>query len=324
MRLGGDRYGGIEKICLDMVKALVNSGQEVTVAAPEGSEMPEGVDFFIPTVNLPQEQDRDSLIENIVTGIDDWDVIHDYTHHHVFKDSDRTIHMMHDPIRTRFDFKAKKNVLCYSEWQAKRFEAMYGQKALVMPLNFVDTDVFKPDPQAKRERFLFLGKMTPDKGADLALRYCEELGYPIDIVGGLIPSDGHGYAAAVEEACRSSKVDAGFHFNVTETEKLKFLQNAKALIYPQSLDDSHWLTGIEAWATGCPTVCYNHGAMLEVCPNPFFVCDSETEFKNRMFKIDDYDIADALRRVDRDYSVKAILPKWLQLYSEVANGRTWA
>lgn len=324
MPIGGERYGGIEKLVYDWSKALANTGNEVTIAAPLGSRIPPNTGL-IGTVSLPREQDHDDITESRINP-DEFDVIHDYSHHHVLKDENRAIHVIHDPIHQKFDFKSKKNVLCYSNWQKERFEALYHQKALVMPLNFVDTDVFKPDPDAKRERFLFLGKLTPDKGAAIAIAYCKELGYPLDVVGGLIPSDSTAYRDVVERMCRDNGF--GFHFNVTESEKLAFLQNAKALIYPQSLDDSHWLTGMEAWACGTPTVCYDHGAMMEVCPVTADVVKSEDQFKKSMKWMAEFPTDKEAKFVreyaEARYSVKAIMGRWLQLYNEVANGKTWA
>jgi glycosyltransferase involved in cell wall biosynthesis len=242
--LGAGKYGGVELVVSTLVKELAKT-QDITVAAPVGSKVPKGVDL-IETVNLPAEQDRDDLIPAIVTGIKDYDVIHDFTHRHVFKDRANAIHMCYNPIHIRYDFTSKMNVVCFSDWQRERFEKMYGQKALTMPCNVVDTEVFKPDPGAKRERFLFLGKMSPDKGAHSALRYADELGVPLDIVGGLIPSDSRSFVEYLQKVV-SRRNDITLHFNVTEQEKLSFLQNAKALIYPCQIDDPSWFAGVEEW-----------------------------------------------------------------------------
>lgn len=322
--VGYGLYGGIERPALDYARIYAEKGHKVIMAAPLGSTVPEGIEW-IPTVKLPEEQDRDDIVEEKVRLANpDYDIIHDFTHHHVFKrPEDKAVHMMFDPIAIRFDFKAKQNVTCYSNWQRGRFEKAYGQKGLTMPCNAIDTTFFKPADGVKRERFLFVGKMSPNKGAHLALQYCEQLGLPLDIIGGLIPSDDTGYVRLMKNRVSGSK-NVSFAFNVTEEEKRDLMQNAKALIYPEMLDDCHWLTGVETWACHTPTIAYDHGSLSEITdPGWGAVVKDEKAFKEKMQDQEWLQSRDFSGFDDR-HNMRKTTDVWLDLYRRVVAGETWS
>ena len=136
--LGRGLYGGIEKLCYDFVEGLKEAGQDVTVAAPEGSRVPDGV-TLIETVKLPEEQDRDDLAWGRMGEVRPFDIIHDFSHGHMLGRHVANIFdipqisMLWDNITRRYD-KAPYNIVCLSEWQRKRFEKVYEQKAIVMPM----------------------------------------------------------------------------------------------------------------------------------------------------------------------------------------------
>ena len=159
--VGGKGYGGIEKLCSDFVKALVSRGHDISVAAPKGSLLPDGAKL-IPTVVLPQEQDRDDLALDLIANqlqdrLEAFDVIHDFSHgHQVSKRHPdlKTLSMIWDPIVMKYD-KANRNIVALSEWQANRFRRLYDQECKYGGL-MVDTLVYKPG-DGERECFLFLG-----------------------------------------------------------------------------------------------------------------------------------------------------------------------
>lgn len=320
--IGHGKYGGIEKLCGDFIEGLKDAGQDVTVAAPIGSGVPDGVEL-IETVRLPEEQDRDATAWTRLTmnaDVASFDVIHDFSHQHYAGRlyGTATISMLWNPIVHKYPV-SPFNIVCLSDWQRQRFEKLYNQKAIVMPM-LVDTKKYKPVPHPRRERFLFLGKISPEKGVHLALRYCRELGVELDVVGGLIPSElGSSYLQSIRSLCDGEHIK--LHFNVTEEEKIDFLQNAKAVIYPVQQEEAHWLVGIEAGACGTLTITYAMGAFPEVCYG--FVADSEAVFKDMMGNMSWMSGLMPDAWAQGNYSRDVVIPKYLQLYKEVGEGRRW-
>lgn len=325
--LGTGRYGGIEGLCLSFVEQLNKRGHKVSVAAPIGSKVPDGVNL-IETVKLPEEQDRDDIAysEMATTELETFDVIHDFSHGHKLARNESnlpTISMLWDPVVHTYP-KAPYNMVCLSNWQKERFEKKYNQKAIVMPM-MVNTDKYKPDPNAKRERFLFLGKISQEKGVHKAIEYAKELKVPLDVVGGLIPSEeGSQYLKniqiMVDRARYHENHDIQLYYNVTEDEKIRFLQNAKAVIYPVQQDEAHWLVGIEAWCCGTPTIASAKGALPEV--TRYGSITSEEGIRDKMINMLLWNwnlISDG----KETYGHENVIPQWETLYKEVSEGKRW-
>jgi glycosyltransferase involved in cell wall biosynthesis len=327
----------IELLVERFAQGLTKWGNEVTVAAPYGSVLPEGVKL-IETVKLPEQQDRDDIALDAVgrvvvdqyDGKQPWDVIHDFSHQQ-FLGKGATgqearvpaLFMLWDPVTIRYD-KALYNMVCLSEWQMKRYQEMYRKNTVVLPNGCVDAVKFHPNPEVKRnDRFLFLGKLTPEKGPDLAIQMCKEAGYELDVVGGLIPSEAErmkdGYLGFLRQEADGGKIRV--HFNVTEDEKIRFLQTCRALIYPVRQEEAHWLAGIEAWLCGCPTITFDKGAMKEI--SPYRVATSREEFFDLMTKVDEFDRVRAREKAVREYAMDNVIPKYATVYKEVAKGARW-
>lgn len=324
--LGTQRYGGIEKMVSNYAAGLVKAGHEVTVAAPYGSVVPKGV-ALIETVRLPEEQDRDDIADQVAKrwhGGGYFDAIHDFSHRGTFHAASYSaVHMVWDPIVANYPFKPDNRNLCVSNWQAVRYEKMYQRKAVVGPTGFLDTSVFRPYGDERTDRFLFLGKLSAAKGADLALTYASELGVPLDIVGGLVPTEQDSpYVKMLEDGAGDSG-QIRVHFNVTEEEKVRFLRACRALIYPVRQEESHWLAGIEAWCMETRTLAAGMMVLDEVS-RPEFVAHTMAEFFQKMKAEPDAALLRAWGEESRaKYSVEACIAFYTDLYEKVGRGASW-
>lgn len=297
VRVGETRYGGIELMCGVLAGALAKE-HEVTIAAPYGSVMPPGVSLF-ETVKLPEEQDRDEIIDQKVRTIEsEFDIIHDMSHRHVLKEFAKALHTVWDPVVLNYNFKTHKNATCVSEWQRLRYEEAYGRKAITVD-PWLDTEVFKPALNPRRERYLFLGKLSISKGAHKAIEYAINHKLGLDVVGGLIPSDDHQYLDLISPYCKG---EIKLHFNVTEEEKLDFIQNAKAVVYSPMQLEAHCLVGMEAWACGTDFLVSDAGPLHEI----FAPVPNLRE--------------EAVKR----WGLAGAVDRWVKLYQKVRDGFTWA
>ncbi|HKT21224.1 MAG TPA: glycosyltransferase [Nitrososphaerales archaeon] len=311
--VGALRYGGIEKMAYDLAAGLARAGQQVSMAAPAGSDMPPGVSL-LETVNLPQEQDRDDIAYSKYMDAD-FDVYHDFSHGHAMgqKGNCPAAYMLWDPVVFRYP-KAKYNICCVSEWQAERFVRLYRQDAKVFPKYGWVGPEYRPVQNPTRERFLHIGKISPEKGALQAIQMAKACAVGLDIVGGLIPSDSQEFYQSLVKY--DDGVNIRIHFNATEAEKVELMQNAKAVIYPQQFDEAHSLVAIEAAQCHTPMVCYARGALptlgIANC------VQSEAEFLNAIRTIDDWFVPS-----DVDWSVDARSETYLGFYKEIARGLRW-
>jgi glycosyltransferase involved in cell wall biosynthesis len=326
--VGHPKYGGVEKLVWEFAEQMAEWGHKCAVAAPQGSKVPDGVEL-IETVRLPDQQDRDDLAYyNVCDRLGDFDVVHDFSHQHqasLVHGNLPVINMIWDPVTARYP-RPKYNVFCLSRWQAERFANTYGQAvkydAESLPVN-TERYAFCPD---KGDRFLFLGKLTPEKGALEAISMCRELGAPLDVCGGRLPTDPGDYELEVIRACDDDQIV--YHGNVTDEVKIELLQHARALIYPlqEGFLEAHWHGGLEALSCGTPVVCYERGAHREVLEDGKvgFVVNSRREFVDAMKNIDKIRPEECRRFAVEHYGREHVVKKYLEeLYVPVAGGMRW-
>lgn len=259
-----------------------------------------------------------------LVSLEDFDVIHDFSHGHILARKFQNLpilNMLWDPVIRKYP-KAPYNVVCLSRWQAKRFMDLYDQDSRILP-PMVNSDRFKPG-NGRNRRFLFLGKISPEKGVHRAIEYARNMKVGLDVVGGLIPSEQNSpYVKEIRGMCDSELMK--FHFNVTEDEKIRFLQEAGAILYPVEQEEAHWLVGCEAWMCGTPSIVYNKGAMGEiVAPEVGFCVFSYDDFPVfMMHRWNEWDRLGTRIFAVENYSIHSVLPKYLKLYEKVSKGERW-
>jgi len=326
-RVGDPKYGGVEKLVWEWAEQLSEWGYPCSVAAPRGSRVPKGVEL-IPTVELPFHQDRDDLaFYNFCDRLEEFDVVHDFSHGLQAAQAVQnlpSVNMVWDPGVRRYR-RPRYNIMCLSRWQAERIANLYGVTVKYEDLP-VNTERYGFNPH-KSDRFLFIGKLTPEKGALDAIRMCRELGEGLDVVGGRLRTDPRDYELEVIRACDDDRIV--YHGNVTDEVKIELLQNAKALIYPlaQGFFEAHWHSGIEALSCGTPVICYERGAHREVIEDGKvgYVVESRKEFLEAMRHVDRIDPRECREFAVRRYDRRRIVRNYIEeLYIPVMRGMRWS
>ena len=319
------RYGGVEKLLVDFAEQLIIYGHSVSIAAPEGSHVPAGCSH-IQTVDLPEDADNDlAAYECYGHLVADYDVVHDFSHKQILskRQPDKPVlNMIWDPLVTKYD-RAPYNAVCLSKWQAERFRRVYGRETRLGGL-CVNTEKYTIRPETTdRIRYLFLGKISPEKGVHLAIQLAKTCNLELDVVGGLIPSEYDSpYVSRIAGLC--DDVRTVFHWNVSEEEKIRFLQEAKAVIYPVEQEEAHWLVGVEAWACGTPTFALDRGSMSEIIrPSCGVVSKGLSEMIRSLSVVGGFDRYAIRRYAETDYSRSVVVSRYLQIYQDVARGARW-
>ena len=332
--LGAKRYGGIELLVSRYLNALNKRSHEVTVAAPIGSKVPDGVEL-IETVALPEEQDKDDIaFGRYLRQSPAFDVIHDFSHKHVMarnitSQKNPIVSMIWSPVTYRYEV-APFNIVAISEWQGSRFRELHEQAARVMPSVLVDCNEYTLKTE-KSDRFLFIGKATPEKGAHKAIEYAKALNVPLDLFLGLIPSDieaNKRYVSLIESQCDGM---IKTYYNTyedgaaTQEKKIELLQNARALIYPVQQDEAHSQIMVEAMACGTPFITFARGVLPEL-DFAGALCHSEEGFLQAMKDETEYPVAfpEECREVAlKHYDINTKITEWETLYGQVADGLRW-
>lgn len=326
-------YGGIEQVVYDLADRLAKRGHEVTVAAPEGSQLPEGVELQ-QTVSAYLMGFKENLA--LLKYVEDkrlleCDIVHDHSHNklisQVIKNNEEecyftnTIHCSDAVIFSLMN----PNVCAISKDHAQAMYDMYGYKSKVV-YNGINLDKYLYQ-EDKSNKFIFLGRPAPHKGTLDAIRFCMELGVPLDVVGGTLEDSPTMYAIGVAQACKLGSPWI-YRGAVSHADKVDYLANARALIFPINRDTWREPFGLvvpEALASGTPVIAWNTGVFKEtiIHGKTGFLADTEEEFKEYMLRVDELDPADCRKDAQERFSVDVMTDNYVKVYKAILDGERW-
>jgi glycosyltransferase involved in cell wall biosynthesis len=175
-------------------------------------------------------------------------------------------------------------------------------------LNWVSTvhngiDVQRhPFAKEKEDFYLFLGRISPDKGVDRAIRIARETGIPLVIAAKCSEPRERRYFVETIEPMLGGNIR---YIGAAETAaKRQLLRSARALLFPIRWDEPFGLVMVEALACGTPVVATRRGSVPEIIVDGVtgFIADEAEDMIEAVRRIDDIDPnacrRDALERFD--------------------------
>jgi glycosyltransferase involved in cell wall biosynthesis len=152
----------------------------------------------------------------------------------------------------------------------------------------LDPDEVQPGP-GDGGYLLFLGRMHPDKGADVAVRVARQAGMPLRIAAKMRERAEQDWFNAVVKPLLGGDIE--YVGEVGRAEALTLLQGAAALINPIRWREPFGLVMIEAMAAGTPVLAFPNGAAPEIVEDGStgFLCVDEEHMVRRVADISDLD-----------------------------------
>lgn len=179
----------------------------------------------------------------------------------------------------------------------------------------VDTEkfAFNPDPA---DYFLYLGRVTEDKGVHLAIEAAKEAGVKLVIAGRSYPEEGYWHSHIEKQI---DGVNVSYIGEQGADEKIVWLQKAKALIFPTQCQEQFGYVMIEAMSCGTPVIGWNNGAVSEVIQDgkSGFVVNSVEELIEAIKNIDNISRAETRKRAEIYFSVKKMVSGYQKVYRRI-------
>jgi glycosyltransferase involved in cell wall biosynthesis len=319
-------YGGIESICHWLVEGLRARGHHVVLAAA-GSSPIQG--SFVQTYAKPPSARLGELLPELVhaaearRGLDSMalDVIHDHSAAGPLTAGHRnipTVVTAHGPVGGelgRFYRALGDRISLVAISDAQR-RAAPDLRWLGTVHNAIPTSEY-PYRAFKEDFLLFLGRLSRDKGADLALEAARATGRSLILAGKCTePSERQYFEREIRPQLTSAIEYVG---EVDVATKKDLLSRARCLLFPIRWEEPFGIVMIEAMACGTPVVALKAGSVPEVvCDGTTgFICQEAAELPEAIEATGALNARDCRDHVRRSFDVRLMVESYEQAYREL-------
>jgi len=267
-------YGGTERVVSYLTDELVRLGHEVTLFASGDSVSTANLVPCVPTALRLDAKVRDPIpyymlmLDRVRELADEFDVLHfhiDQFHFPLFRSiANKAVTTLHG----RQDLPDLKPLyLGFSDMPLVSISN--AQRKPILNANFVATvyhglplHLLKPTCRASGGYVAFLGRISPEKRPDRAIRIAQALGFPIKIAAKVDKVDEAYFREKIVPLLNQPGVE--FIGEIDERAKSEFLGNAGALLFPIDWPEPFGLSMIEAMACGTPVLAFRCGSVPEI------------------------------------------------------------
>ncbi len=326
------RYGGTERVVHWLTEELVAMGHDVTLFATGDSvtsarlvpARPRAARF------VPNFEENGApytrLLELVRRRAHEFDVLHfhiDFWPLSLFSRQSTpfltTLHgrMDRDWVRDIYDLFPEAKLVSVSD----------AQRAPAPDLGWAGTvhhgmpeDLLTPRP-APQDYLAFLGRISPEKGIESAIRIAAAAGMRLRIAAKVGAEDEAYHARVVAPLLHGDAVD--YVGEIDDAEKPAFLSGAKALLFPIDWPEPFGLVMIEAMACGCPVIAFRRGSVPEVVEHgrTGFIVDDVAGAVAAIAELDRIDRASVRRRFEERWTARRMADDYLALYRRLARAR---
>lgn len=180
--------------------------------------------------------------------------------------------------------------------------------------NALDLSLYPCKPH-RGDYLLFLGRMSPDKGAHRAVATAMETGIPLKIAGKRRETKERQYFEEYVEPHLGNGIE--YLGEVTHGEKVELLQNARATLFPIEWEEPFGLVMIESMACGTPVIATRWGAVPEVLEEDSrggIVVDDYREMAAKIEEADEIDPLECRAYVEERFSRGRMVQGYLDAY----------
>jgi glycosyltransferase involved in cell wall biosynthesis len=325
-------YGGTERVVSWLTEELVQLGHEVTLfASGDSATRAALVSAWPKALRLGRSTAAPDaalavLLERVAEQATKFDVIHfhlDWLHLPLFSRLSvpfvTTLHGRLDLVGTS---------IAMDSYRAAPFVSISEHQRQALPLaNYLGTVHHGMPADLLRPRFeprgylAFLGRLSPEKRPDVAIRLATKAGLPLLIAAKIPRTETHYFKERIEPFVDGSNIR--FVGEVNDRQKEEFLGNAAALLFPIDWPEPFGLVMIEAMACGTPVVAFNRGSVPEIVDDGVsgFVVADEPEALGALLRIKELDRRRVRETFEQRFTARRMAKDYLRMYRLLASSQ---
>jgi glycosyltransferase involved in cell wall biosynthesis len=337
-------YGGTERIVSYLTEELVLQGHDVTLFASGDSKTSARL---VPCCEQALRLDSRvrehvpyhlAMLEKVKRLAARFDVLHfhtDLVHFPVFASAGEasarqasarpatarqaivtTLHGRQDLFELRDFYRTFSRMPLVSISDAQRTPIADANFVATIP-HGVPRDLLSATFRPNGDYLAFVGRIAPEKGVDRAIEIARRVGMPLKIAAKVDRVDETYFRQAIAPLLRASCVQ--FIGEIDEREKVRFIGDARALLFPIDWPEPFGLVMIEAMACGTPVLAFDRGSVREVIDSGVtgIIVNSLTEAIAAVRAATCLDRRAVRRRFDQRFTAKRMATQYVRLYEQL-------
>jgi glycosyltransferase involved in cell wall biosynthesis len=267
-------YGGTELVVSLLTEGLVRAGCEVTLFASGDSRTSASLRYEYEQAPSDRIGEASWELAHVLLAVEraaDLDILHDHSGPlgATLSATSRVpvLHTVHGPMQA--DIARLYMRICAVSPSLALNSISHSQRRGGESLpwvanvpNAIDTSQFQPGPPARDDYLLFLGRMSPDKGAHRAIEVARACERPLLIAAKCRePAERRYFEEQVEPHLGEGVTYLG---EASLDEKIQLLRHASATLVPIEWEEPFGLVMIESPACGTPVLATRRGSVPEV------------------------------------------------------------
>ncbi len=322
-------YGGTERVVYALTEELVAMGHDVTLFASGDS---------ITSATLAPMRDKAlrldpsvvdwiaiymRMMELIRRRAHEFDVLHFHTDYFPLSLFSRQDTPFLTTLHGRLDLPEFKEV--YETFPDAPFVSISDAQRRPIPgINWVRTvlhgmpsQLLMPQPVGQHYA-AFLGRISPEKGVDKAIRIAGAAGLRLKIAAKVDNADKKYYENEIRPLIEASPW-VEFIGEINDSQKPEFLSGAHALLFPIDWPEPFGLVMIEAMACGTPVIAFNRGSVPEVIDHGTsgFIVPDEASAVAALKRVSELDRTAVRRTFERRFTARRMAEDYVDLYEEL-------
>jgi glycosyltransferase involved in cell wall biosynthesis len=326
-------YGGTERVVSWLTEELLALGHDVTLFA-SGDSVTKGK--LVPTIarairlSRPRPDPFPSYavhLDALGEAVSSFDIVHCHTD------------WLHLPLLTRLEVPHVTTVhnrldtadlpAVISRFpQAPLISISHHQRLPLPSANWIATVYHGMPPNILEARngrgtyLAFLGRLTREKGPEVAVRLARAAGMPLRMAAKIPRSEARYFKERLEPLVDGKQIQLTGELN--DQDKGDFLRGASALLFPIDWPEPFGLVMIEAMACGTPVIAFRRGSVPEVVDDGItgFVVDNDDEAVRAIRRVGELDRDRVREHFERRFTSRRMAEDYLRCYERLLQNET--